>query len=101
MALQGIIGEILGRQARKTCDDPDQQRFQVYRSLSHRTERNHHQLSEEQEEQDKPQWANLRQDDQIETVGGLRWRHLYAKVLEFLSAHLHRACGVVQAYSEH
>src|SRR5262245_40822440 len=100
MAGHRSIGKTLSRQTHKTCDDPDQQRFQVYRNLSHRAERDHHDLPEKTEEQDKPHGPHFCQDGQIVTVSGLRSRHPYAYVSEFLLTRIHRGCGVVQAYSE-
>src|ERR1700687_5072442 len=100
MATQRIIAKILCRYARNTCDDPDQQRFQVYRSRSHCAECDQHQLPEESEEQDKPHGSNLRQDDQIEIFCGLSIRHPYAQLPQFVLARIHRASGVVKADSE-
>src|SRR5258706_5892223 len=100
MARYRYIAKTLSRQARKTCDDPDQQRFQVYRNLSHRAERDHHDLPEKTEEQDKPHGPHFCQDGQIVTTSGLRYRYRYAHVSHFLLARTHRACGVVQSHSE-
>src|SRR6478672_11540382 len=100
MLLQRVIGKILGREARKTCDDPDQQWFQVDWSLTHRAERDHHDLPQEKEKQNKSHRPDLRQEDQIEIFSGLRERYRYARVSHFLLGRLHLACGVVQAHSE-
>src|ERR1700730_7168435 len=84
----------------KPATIPTSNGIHVYRNLSHRAERDHHDLTEEQEEQDETHSSDISQDGQIETISGLRWRHRNADISQFQSALLHRGCAVVQAHSE-
>src|SRR5438128_2449666 len=100
MTRQGVIAEILSRQAREASDDANKEWFGLRRSFSHRIERDHHDLHKEGEEQDKPERSHFRQHDEIMIISGLpRW-YLYSFIPQFLFSLLHRLRAVVQAHAE-
>src|SRR4029077_13026615 len=72
----------------------------VYRNLSHLAERDHHDLPEKTEEQDKPHGPHLYQHRYVVAIGRLAPLHRYAEVGQFLPGVLHCGSAIVQAYAE-